>query len=73
MSAAAGGPDVDIWKLCQFLASMIRALRTLPGGLGRFIPCRIGGNQGRLHHIGWEKCGHGLTGRPRETADEGFS
>ena len=39
VSAAVCGPGVDIWKLCQFLASMIRALRTLPGGLGRFIPC----------------------------------
>ena len=23
-------------------------------------------------HIGWEKCGHGLTCRPRETSGEGF-
>ena len=61
VSAAVGGPGADIWKLCQFLACMIRALRSLPGGLGRFIPGRIGGNQGRLRHIGWEECGHGLT------------
>ena len=52
VSAAAGGPGVDIWKWCQYLASMIRALRTLPDGLGRFIPCRICGHQGRLRHIG---------------------
>ena len=33
----------------------------LPGGLGRFVPCSIGADQCRLRHIGWEKCGHGLT------------
>ena len=26
----------------------------------------------RLRHIGWEKCGHGLTSRPRESASELF-
>ena len=26
----------------------------------------------RLRHIGWEKCGHGLTSRPRESASEDF-
>ena len=25
-----------------------------------------------LRHVGWEKCGHGLTSRPRESASEGF-
>ena len=25
-----------------------------------------------LKHIVWEKCGHGLTSRPRETADVTF-
>ena len=42
----------------------------LPGGLGRFVPCSIGANHCRLRHIGWEKCGHGLTSRPRESASE---
>ena len=27
---------------------------------------------GRLRHIGWERCGHGLTSRPRESASEPF-
>ena len=36
------------------------------------IPCGIGANHCMLRHIGWEKCGHGLTSRPRETADVGF-
>ena len=26
----------------------------------------------RLRHIGWERCGHGLTSRPRESASEDF-
>ena len=38
----------------------------------RFIPGRIGSNRGRLRHIGWEKCCHGLTCRPRESSEEGF-
>ena len=44
----------------------------LPGGLRRFVPCSIGANHCRLRHIGWEKCGHGLTSRPRESASELF-
>ena len=51
---------------------MLRALTKLPGGLGRFIPCRIGANHGRLRHVGWEKCCHGLTCRPLESSGEGF-
>ena len=35
----------------------------LPGGLGRFVPCSSGANHCRLRHIGWEKCGHGVTSR----------
>ena len=44
----------------------------LPGGLGRFVACSIGANPCRLRHIGWEKCGHGLTSRPRESTSELF-
>ena len=29
-------------------------------------------NHCRLRHLGWEKCGHGITSRPRESASEGF-
>ena len=72
VSAAPLCPDVDIWKLCRFFGRMLRALVGLPGGLGRFLPGRIGANHGRLRHVGWEKCCHGLTCRPRETSDEGF-
>ena len=36
------------------------------------VPCDIGANHCRLRHIGWERCGHGLTSRPRESASEDF-
>ena len=51
---------------------MLRALVKLPGGLGRFLPGRIGANHCRLRHVGWAKCCHGLTCRPRESSGEGF-
>ena len=35
------------------------------------MPRDIGADHCRLPHIGWEKCGHGLTSRPRESASEG--
>ena len=73
VTAAPLCPEADIWKSCRFLGNMLRALVRLPGGLGRFIPGRIGANHGRLRHVGWEKCCHGLTCRPRETSGEGFS
>ena len=50
----------------------MRASRGLPGGLGRFLPGRIGANDCRLRHIGSEKSCHGLTCRPRESSGEGF-
>ena len=31
-----------------------------------------GANDCRLRHVGWEKSGHGLTSRPRESASELF-
>ena len=37
-----------------------------------FPPGDIGANHGRLRHIGWEKCSHGLTSRPRETSSVWF-
>ena len=36
------------------------------------MPCSVGANHCRLRHLGWEKCGHGLTSRPRESASQGF-
>ena len=56
MSAVLAGPSIDIWRSCRFSGAMIRALGDLPGGLGRFLPCRIGANHCRLRSIGWERC-----------------
>ena len=72
VSAVPFGPGIDIWRSCRFLGAIFRALRLLPGGLGRFLPGDIGANHGRPRHIGWEKCCHGLTSRPRETSSVWF-
>ena len=72
VSAVPCGPGIDIWRSCRFLGAIFRALRMLPGGLGRFLPGDIGASHGRLRHIGWEKCSHGLTSRPRETSSVWF-
>ena len=72
VSAVPVGPGTDIGRSCRFLGSLIRFLALLSGGLFRFLPCRIGANHCRLRHLGWEKCGHGLTSRPRETSDPVF-
>ena len=68
VSAVPFGPGIDIWRSCRFIGALMR----LPGGLGRFVTCSIGANHCRLRHIGWEKCGHGLTSRPRESASVHF-
>ena len=72
VSAVPSGPSIDIWRSCKCPGSLIRALSGLPGGLGRFVPCRIGAHHCRLRSIGWEQCGHGLTPRPSEVAHAGF-
>ena len=72
VSAVPFGPGIDIWRSCRFLGAIFRALRALPGGLGRFLPGDIGANHCRLRHIGWEKCCHGLSSRPRETSSVRF-
>ena len=72
VSAVPIGPGTDFWRSCRFIQALFRASRTMPGGIGRFIPCDVGANHCRLRHIVWEKCGHGLTSRPRESASEVF-
>ena len=72
VSAVPFGPGIDIWRSCRFIGAWMRSLWPLPGGLVRFLPCSIGANHCRLRHIGWEKCGHGLTSRFRESASEPF-
>ena len=61
VSAVPFGSGIDIWRSCRFIGALMRSLCLLPGGLGRFVPCSIGANRCMLRHIGWEKCGHGLT------------
>ena len=72
VSAVPAGPSIDIWRSCRFLVAMLRALGGLPGGLGRFLPCRLGANHCRLRSVGWERCGHGLTSWPLEASGTGF-
>ena len=72
VSAVPFGPGTDIWRSCRFIGALFRGLRDLPFGLRRFVPCDIGVNHCRLRQIGWERCGHGLTSRPRESASEDF-
>ena len=72
VSAVPVGPGIDIWRSCRFIGALMRSLCLLPGGLRRFAPCSIGASHCRLRQIGWEKCGHGLTSRPRESASEIF-
>ena len=71
VSAVPFGPGIEIWRFCRFIAAMMRSLCML-GGLGRFVPCSIGANHCRLRHVGWERCSHGLTSRPRESASGAF-
>ena len=72
VSAVPAGPSIDIWRSFRFLGAMFRALGGLPGGFGRFIPCRLGASHCTLRSIGWESCGHGLTSRPSEATSTGF-
>ena len=71
VSAVPLGPGIDIWRSCRFIGAVMRSLCLLPG-LGRFVPCSVGAYHCRPRHIGWEKCGHGLTSRPRESSSEPF-
>ena len=58
---------IEIRQGCQFISSLFRVLDKLVGGLGQFIPCRIGGHMSRLRHLGWQQCSHGITSRPLES------
>ena len=72
VSAVPFGPGTDIRRSCRFLGALFWGLRDLPFGLRRFVPCDIGANHCRLRHIGWERCGHGLTSRHRESSSVDF-
>ena len=41
----------EIRQSCQFVSSLVRALAKLPGGLGRFLLCRLGSHVSRLRHL----------------------
>ena len=43
---------IEIRHGCQFISSLVRALAKLPGGIGRFLPCRVGSHMSRLRHLG---------------------
>ena len=58
---------IEIWQGCQFIRSLVQALDKLLGGVGRFLPCRVGFHMSRLRHSGWDQCSHGLTSRPLES------
>ena len=58
---------IEIRHGCQFLSSLVRALAKLPGGLGRFLPCKFGSHMSRLRHLAWNQCSHGLSSRPLES------
>ena len=72
VSAVPVGPGIDVWRSCGFLGCILQFMARLPRGLQRFLPCGIGAHHCRLGHVGWEKCGPGLTSRPRETSDTRF-
>ena len=40
----------------RFVSSLVRALGKLLGGIGRFLPCSVGGHMSRLRHLGWDQC-----------------
>ena len=52
VSAGPFRPGIDIWRTCWFTGALMRSLCTLPGGVGRFVPCAIGDNHCRLRHNG---------------------
>ena len=58
---------IEIRRGCQFISSLVRALAKLPGGIGGFLPCKIGSQMSRLRHLERNQCSHGLTSRPLES------
>ena len=72
VSAVPFGPGTDIWRSCRVLGALFRGLRDLPLGRRQFVPCDVGADHCRLRHIGWERCGHGLTSTPRESSSVEF-
>ena len=57
ISSVPVSQGLEIRQGCRFISSLIRALGKLPGGIGRFLPCSVGGHESRLRHLGWDQCG----------------
>ena len=66
-SPAPVSEGIQIRQGRQFISSLFRALGKLPGGVGRFITCVVGGHMSGLRHLGWLQCSRGLTSRPLES------
>ena len=70
VSAVPFGPGTDLWRSCRSFGALFDALVGLPRGIRWLVSCDLGANHCRLRHLGWEKCGHGLTpglvSRPRK-------
>ena len=49
---------IEIRHGCQFISSLVRALTKLPGGLGRFLPCRVGSHMSTLSVLMVQLLGH---------------
>ena len=72
VSAVPFGPGTEIWRSRRYIGALFRALVAVPGGVRRFVSCEVGANHCRLRRFGWERCGHGLTSRPRDPGLAGF-
>ena len=67
ISSVPVSEGVEIRQGCRFISCLVRALGKLPGGLGRSLPCYVGGRFSRIRHLGWDQCSHGLTSGPLKT------
>ena len=72
-TAVPVGPCIDIWRSCRFLGSVLRALRFLLGGLGRFLPGKIGANHCRLRALAWSSVAAASHLGPSRLLTLGFS
>ena len=72
VSAVPFGPGIDIWRSCRFHWGCDEVSYFFQVVLVGLCLAQLVANHCRLRHIGWERCGHGLTSRARESASEPF-
>ena len=48
ISSVPVSEGIEIRQGCQFISSLVGAWGKLPGGVGRFLPCRVGTRMCRL-------------------------